>query len=70
VLQREGSLPAGGVYLLAAGRPAAPWGRQPDSLVEDVIDFVAPSPSGLARIPFEEKARRYRELRALLEEER
>ena len=56
-----------GVYLRAARLPAAPWGRQPAELVEGVADFVAPSPSGLARIPFAEKARHYTELRMLLE---
>lgn len=56
-----------GVYLRAARVPSAPWGRQPEPLVEGVADFVAPSPSGLARIPFAEKARRYTELRLLLE---
>ncbi|HEX2094758.1 MAG TPA: mismatch-specific DNA-glycosylase [Longimicrobiaceae bacterium] len=56
-----------GVYLRAARLPAAPWGRQERSLVEGVVDFVVPSPSGLARIPFVEKARWYTELRALVE---
>jgi TDG/mug DNA glycosylase family protein len=32
-----------------------------------VADFVVPSPSGLARIPFAEKARWYRALRELLD---
>lgn len=56
-----------GVYLRAAGVPAAPWGRQERSLVEGTADFVAPSPSGLARIPFAEKARWYVELRETVE---
>jgi TDG/mug DNA glycosylase family protein len=56
-----------GVYLRATRLPGAPWGRQPTELVEGVVDFVAPSPSGLARIPFAEKARHYTELRTLLE---
>ncbi|HEX7241218.1 MAG TPA: mismatch-specific DNA-glycosylase [Longimicrobiaceae bacterium] len=56
-----------GVYLHACRAPAAPWGRQPGSLVEGTVDFVAPSPSGLARIPFAVKAARYTELRLLLE---
>lgn len=56
-----------GVYLRAAGVQAAPWGRQERALVEGTVDFVAPSPSGLARIPFAEKARRYTELRALVD---
>lgn len=56
-----------GVYLRAAGVRAAPWGRQERPLVEGVADFVAPSPSGLARIAFAEKARWYAELRAVVE---
>lgn len=57
-----------GVYLHAARVPAAPWGRQAAALAEGTVDFVAPSPSGLARIPFAEKARWYTELRAVVEE--
>jgi TDG/mug DNA glycosylase family protein len=57
-----------GVYLRAAAVQAAPWGRQERSLVEGTTDFVAPSPSGLARIPFAEKARWYGELRALVDQ--
>ena len=56
-----------GVYLRAAGVPAAPWGAQDTRVAPGVADFVAPSPSGLARIPFAEKARWYTELRTLME---
>ena len=56
-----------GVYLMAAGVPAAPWGRQATRVAPGVTDFVVPSPSGLARIPFAEKARWYTELRTLME---
>ena len=56
-----------GVYLRAAGVTQAPWGQQPASLFAGTADFVAPSPSGLARIPFAEKARWYRELRTLVD---
>ncbi|HEV2150256.1 MAG TPA: mismatch-specific DNA-glycosylase [Longimicrobiaceae bacterium] len=56
-----------GVYLRAAGVQAAPWGRQERSLVEGTVDFVAPSPSGLARIRFAEKARWFTELRAVVD---
>lgn len=55
-----------GVYLQVAGVRSAPWGRQARPLVEGTMDFVAPSPSGLARIPFAEKARWYAELQALV----
>jgi len=56
-----------GVYLRAAGVARAPWGLQESSLVPGVADFVLPSPSGLARIPFAEKARWYTALRRLLD---
>ena len=55
-----------GVYLRAAGIARAPWGLQATRLVPGVADFVVPSPSGLARIPFAEKSRWYAELGALL----
>jgi TDG/mug DNA glycosylase family protein len=55
-----------GVYLRAAGVPRAPWGRQATELFPGVADFVVPSPSGLARIAFAEKARWYAELGRLL----
>jgi TDG/mug DNA glycosylase family protein len=54
-----------GVYLLAARATAAPWGAQARSLFDGVTDFVLPSPSGLARIPFAEKSRWYGELAGL-----
>lgn len=56
-----------GVYLHASRAATAPWGRQSAELVGGTADFVAPSPSGLARIPFAEKARWFTELRALVE---
>ena len=57
-----------GVYLMAAGVPAAPWGAQATQVTPGTTDFVVPSPSGLARIPFAEKARWFTELRTLMEE--
>ncbi len=51
-----------GVYVGAGGRPDAPWGRQPTRLFGTPADHVLPSPSGLARLPFAEKLRWYREL--------
>ncbi|HYH82775.1 MAG TPA: mismatch-specific DNA-glycosylase [Longimicrobium sp.] len=56
-----------GVYLLAAGVKNAPWGLQPTSLVPGLADYVVPSPSGLATIPFAEKARWYTGLREVVE---
>ncbi|NYZ15988.1 mismatch-specific DNA-glycosylase [Azospirillum sp. RWY-5-1] len=55
-----------GVYLAASGKAEAPWGPQPDSLFGGPLDVVLPSPSGLARLPFEEKLRWYRTLRAVV----
>jgi TDG/mug DNA glycosylase family protein len=52
-----------GVYLAASGRPRAEWGAQEGSLFAGATDFVVPSPSGLARIAFAEKARWYTRLR-------
>jgi double-stranded uracil-DNA glycosylase len=56
-----------GVYLRAAGVARAPWGLQETRIVPGVADFVVPSPSGLARIPFAEKARWYAALRELVD---
>jgi double-stranded uracil-DNA glycosylase len=56
-----------GVYLRAACVARAPWGLQESRLVSGVADFVVPSPSGLARIAFAEKARWYRALGELVE---
>jgi double-stranded uracil-DNA glycosylase len=56
-----------GVYLQVTGRVEAPWGEQHDSVVSGVLDFVAPSPSGLATIPMVEKVRRFSALRTLVE---
>ncbi|WP_247878164.1 mismatch-specific DNA-glycosylase [Azospirillum sp. TSO22-1] len=46
-----------GVYLAAAGLGQAAWGEQPVGLFDGVVDFVVPSPSGLARLPYAEKLR-------------
>lgn len=56
-----------GVYLAASGLPRADWGLQPQSLFRGALDFVLPSPSGLVRMPFEDKLVLYRELRLLLD---
>ncbi|HZH28653.1 MAG TPA: mismatch-specific DNA-glycosylase [Azospirillaceae bacterium] len=51
-----------GVYVGAGGRSDAPWGEQSEGLFEGAVDFVLPSPSGLARLPFAEKLKHYRAL--------
>ncbi len=51
------------VYLVAAGLGRAPWGAQPgEGALPPARDFVLPSPSGLARLPYAEKLRWYRGL--------
>ncbi len=52
-----------GVYLQASESNKAQWGFQDEPLVEGVMDFVAPSSSGLVRMRVEEVAEIYRELR-------
>ncbi|MBP2316413.1 mismatch-specific DNA-glycosylase [Azospirillum soli] len=56
-----------GVYLAAADLDRAEWGVQPTSLFGDAIDVVLPSPSGLARLPFEEKLRWFREVKRVID---
>ncbi len=51
-----------GVYLAASGLDRAEWGRQPTALFDGVVDFVVPSPSGLARLPYVEKLGWFRAL--------
>lgn len=57
-----------GVYLAATGKQQAHWGAQEDSLIGGVTDFVLPSPSGLARLPFAEKLGYYRALAELAQQ--
>lgn len=52
-----------GVYREFSGKRQIVWGRQPDSVVPGVDDFVAPSSSGLVRMKMEEVVEIYRELR-------
>lgn len=55
-----------GVYTEFSGRTKAQWGLQPDSVVDGVRDFVAPSSSGLVRMPMGEIVSIYRELYGLI----
>ncbi|MBD2847818.1 mismatch-specific DNA-glycosylase [Paenibacillus sp. IB182496] len=56
-----------GVYeQLTASRPI-PWGVQTRPVVPGVLDFVAPSSSGLVRMPIDEVITIYRQLPALLD---
>ncbi|MEJ8306365.1 mismatch-specific DNA-glycosylase [Saccharibacillus sacchari] len=58
-----------GVYTEFTGRKQANWGFQPESAVDGVIDFVAPSSSGLVRMPMRDIVAIYKELRFYLEDE-
>ncbi|UHA75087.1 mismatch-specific DNA-glycosylase [Paenibacillus sp. 481] len=51
-----------GVYEAYSGRKDAVWGIQPESIVAGVRDFVAPSSSGLVRMPLAEIVSIYRGL--------
>lgn len=55
-----------GVYLQFSGKRKAEWGRQPDQTIHGVIDFVAPSTSGLVRMSLEEMTEIYSQLRDLI----
>ena len=49
-------------YQYLSGRKDFSWGKQEVGVVDGVIDFVLPNPSGLNRMPFAEQLGYYREL--------
>lgn len=51
-----------GVYQEYSDRKSAPWGQQIEPVVPGVIDFVAPSSSGLVRMKMNEIVGIYRKL--------
>lgn len=55
-----------GVYLQYSQRKKANWGKQDQSMVEGVIDFVAPSSSGLVRMKYDEIVSIYKEVNKIL----
>ncbi|WP_312471471.1 mismatch-specific DNA-glycosylase [Neobacillus sp.] len=55
-----------GVYQQYSGRKTVAWGVQVESVVPGIIDFVAPSTSGLVRMRLEEMVDIYKQLTALL----
>lgn len=55
-----------GVYQQFSSNRDIPWGVQPESEVETVIDFVAPSSSGLVRMKMDEIVAIYSELKGLI----
>lgn len=60
-----------GVYTEFTRMTRVDWGLQPDSFVEGIHEFVAPSSSGLVRMPMEEIVEIYSRLKEFvsLEEE-
>jgi TDG/mug DNA glycosylase family protein len=54
-----------GVYQEYSGRKSTPWGKQMESVVPGVIDFVAPSSSGLVRMKMNEIVAIYQKLNEL-----
>ncbi|GIM46735.1 mismatch-specific DNA-glycosylase [Collibacillus ludicampi] len=59
-----------GVYEQYSGRRNIPWGIQAESIVPGVIEFVAPSSSGLVRMKLTEIVEIFRELKELVQRER
>lgn len=57
-----------GVYQQYSGLKAIQWGRQAKGIVPGVVDFVAPSSSGLVRMKMEEIVDIYRGLSPILSE--
>lgn len=51
-----------GVYLKYSDNKKANWGIQQQSVVPEIIDFVAPSSSGLVRMKFDDIVKIYSEL--------
>ncbi|MGD8189652.1 G/U mismatch-specific DNA glycosylase [Brevibacillus ginsengisoli] len=55
-----------GVYEEYSKRKSVRWGAQAEPIVEGVIDFVAPSSSGLVRIPMPDMVEIYRQLNGII----
>lgn len=55
-----------GVYREYSGRKTVPWGIQQESVVPGVVDFVAPSSSGLVRMKSADVVEIYARLKELL----
>lgn len=54
------------VYQYIAQQKEFQWGIQSNSVIEGVIDFVIPNPSGLNRMPVAEQLQYYHELKELV----
>lgn len=55
-----------GVYKAFSGRREVNWGRQDEQTVDGIMDFVAPSTSGLNRMPTIDQVEIYSELKDLI----
>lgn len=57
-----------GVYTEYSQKSKVDWGFQPDPVIPEIHEFVAPSSSGLVRMPMEEIVGIYRQLAEYLQE--
>jgi double-stranded uracil-DNA glycosylase len=57
-----------GIYKIFAAKASISYGKQPVSVVEGVIDFVMPSPSGLNRMLFRDQLQYYQILQDLAQQ--
>ncbi|OZB90859.1 mismatch-specific DNA-glycosylase [Paenibacillus sp. XY044] len=58
-----------GVYTEYSRRSKVDWGFQPDPVIPEIHEFVAPSSSGLVRMPMEEIIGIYRRLAEFIEKQ-
>ncbi|MGY5342014.1 mismatch-specific DNA-glycosylase [Paenibacillus glucanolyticus] len=58
-----------GVYTEFSGSSRVDWGLQPNSVVDGIHEFVAPSSSGLVRMPMDEIIGIYRQLNDYISKE-
>ncbi|MCM3001708.1 MULTISPECIES: mismatch-specific DNA-glycosylase [Paenibacillus] len=58
-----------GVYTEYSRRSKVDWGFQPDPVIPEIHEFVAPSSSGLVRMPMEEIVGIYRRLAEFIEKQ-
>ncbi|MBS4217559.1 G/U mismatch-specific DNA glycosylase [Bacillus sp. FJAT-49711] len=58
-----------GVYQEFSGRKKVEWGKQSESIIPGVVDFVAPSSSGLVRMRIDDIANIYSQLPKLIARE-
>lgn len=56
-----------GVYTEYSKKSKVDWGFQPDSVIDEIHEFVAPSSSGLVRMPMDEIVAIYRQLAEFIE---